>query len=613
MTAYVEALRREGPGVAAFQMHKRAETRQVEESGDPPNRPAGAPPPTAEQQAFFLQALLDSLPDQVYFKDTDSRFVAVSQHLARRFGLSDPRQVLGKTDADFFTSEHAEEALRDEREIIRTGQPLVNFEEKETLPNGIIRWVSTTKMPLRDRDGRIIGTFGLSRDITERKRMEEQLVRRTFFDPLTQLPNRGLFLSRLEQLCAEAQRRRDGAASFAVIYLNVDRFQGINESLGHEVGDELLVQIARRLQGCLRDQDTLARLGGDEFALLLEGVRDLADAQRSVDALVAELGAPFAVGRTEVVSTVSIGIALGSGAYERAEHILRDADIALHRAKAQGPGERQIFDSTMRLQAVDRLQVELELRRAIERQELLVYYQPIVDLRARRVCGFESLVRWKHPTKGLVGPDLFMPAAERAGLMEPLGALVLEEVCRQVRSWEERYPGALPLRVSVNLSASQLRSPRLFEEVRRIVEGAGVRGDSIIVELTESAVMVDRAAASRVLAQLRGLGMKLHIDDFGTGYSSLGYLHTLPVDALKIDRSFVARLGSGDSAAEIVRAIVALAQALRLEVVAEGIETREQLAALRAVGCGFAQGFLFAHPLPAEEAERALTSPPPAL
>jgi EAL domain-containing protein (putative c-di-GMP-specific phosphodiesterase class I) len=312
-----------------------------------------------------------------------------------------------------------------------------------------------------------------------------------------------------------------------------------------------------------------------------------------------------------VYVSASAGIVISDKTYERADQILRDGDIALHRAKARGPGERQVFDAEMHRQAVLRLQLDTDLRRALERRELSVHYQPIVDARARRVVGFEALVRWRHPEKGLLTPDVFIPVAEATGLIDRLGLIVLEQACRDLRRLESRRAGdPTPLRMSVNLSAAQLRSVRLCEHIRQVLEETGAPPSALIVELTESAILNDKTRARAALDQLRGLGVHIHIDDFGTGYSSLGHLHALPVDALKIDRTFVARLDTKDGSVEIVRAIMALAQALHLEAVAEGVETREQLAILRAMGCSIVQGFLFARTMPVEEAEAWLSNDP---
>ena len=557
-----------------------------------------------EQQSFFLGVLLDTIPDNIYFKDEHSRFTRVSRHMARWLGLADPIEALGKTDFDFFTSEHAEQAFRDEQDILRTGVPLVNVHEKETFPDGTVRWVSTTKMPLRDPEGRIIGTFGISRDITEYKRIAEQLERHGLYDALTNLPNRALFVNRVEHLFRRAERQVGHTLPFAVLYFDVDRFKGVNDSFGHHAGDDFLVEIARRLERSLRPGDTLARLGGDDFAILLEDLRAGTDATRVAERIQENLVAPFAVEGTEVFCSASIGIALGPGSYTQPQEMLRDANTAMYRAKANGRAGHQIFDADMHRRAVSQLRIESDLRRAIERQEFVLHYQPIVDLSTRRLTGFEALVRWKHPQRGVVPPGEFIPVAEETGLIKPLGLWVIQESCRQIREWQDR--GGPPLRISVNLSGHQLAQPDLVEQVQRTLETTGIDPRLLAVEVTESALVRDMAAAASVLAQLRALNVHVNVDDFGTGYSSLSYLQNLPVDTLKIDRSFVKTLDQTGGRSEIVRAVITLAHSLGMSVVAEGVETRGQLDALTALQCNGAQGFFFARPLPPDEAQKIL-------
>ena len=356
-------------------------------------------------EIFLLETLMDNVPDAIYFKDRESRFTRINRYAAARFGIADPAEAIGRTDFDFFTDEHAAQARRDEQEILRTGLPLVNVEEKETPAGGEVRWVSTTKLPLRDREGRIVGTFGISRDITERKKAEEQLQRRAFYDPLTELPNRALFLDRLQHLFHRS-RRALGNPLFAVLYLDLDRFKAVNDSLGHQAGDELLVGTARRLERCLRPGDTLARLGGDEFTVLLDDVRCEADATGVAERIHEELAALLKVSGYEVFTSVSVGIAMSSAGYERPDDMLRDADTAMYRAKAGGRARHQVFGGDMHQRAVSSLRLETDLRRAMERQEIVPHYQPIVDLDTGALVGFEALARWRHPTGGMLLPDL---------------------------------------------------------------------------------------------------------------------------------------------------------------------------------------------------------------
>src|SRR4029079_10189193 len=338
-------------------------------------------------EIFLLATLMDNVPDSIYFKDRHSRFTRINRYAAERFGVDDPALAVGRTDFDFFSEEHAAKALRDEQEIIRTGRPLVNVEEKETRADGDVRWISTTKLPLRDRHGKIVGTFGISRDITERKQAEEQLQHRAFYDPLTDLPNRALFIDRLQHLFHRA-RRVLGNPLFAVLYLDLDRIKSINDSLGHQAGDELLVGTARRLERCLRPGDTLARLGGDEFTVLLDNITCEADATGVADRIHEELAAPLDVRGYEMFTSVSVGIALSSVGYDRPEDMLRDADTAMYRAKAGGRARHQVFAGDMPQRAVSSLRLETDLRRALERHEIVPHYQPIVNLDDGTVVGF---------------------------------------------------------------------------------------------------------------------------------------------------------------------------------------------------------------------------------
>jgi diguanylate cyclase (GGDEF)-like protein/PAS domain S-box-containing protein len=564
-----------------------------------------------QDENFLLETLMDNVPDSIYFKDRESRFTRINHYAAARFGVASPALAVGRTDFDFFTEEHAAQAFRDEQEIIRSGQPLVNIEEKETQAGGEDRWVSTTKLPLRDREGNIVGTFGISRDITERKKVEEQLQRQAFYDPLTRLPNRALFLDRLKHLFQRG-RRALGSPLFALLYLDLDRFKSVNDSLGHQAGDELLVRAARRLERCLRPGDTLARLGGDEFTVVLDEIGCEADAIGVAERIHQELVAPIEVGGYEVFTSVSVGIALSSADYERPEDMLRDADTAMYRAKAAGRARHQVFGDDMHQRAVSSLQLETDLRRAIERREIFPHYQPIVDLETGGVVGFEALARWRHPTRGMVPPDLFIPVAEETGLVGLIGELMLAEACRQAREWQRQYPAWSDLEMSVNISARQLSQGSVPAEVERVLAATGLAPGCLMLEITESALMHNLNAGAGVIQRLHAMSVGLHLDDFGTGYSSLAYLHSFPVHALKVDRSFVNRMDSGPQQSTIVKAIVSLAHNLGMEVIAEGVETPAQAEALRALRCQRGQGFLFSKPLPAEEAGRLLAGGRPA-
>ena len=572
--------------------------------GAPPDRDA----PTAigpEDEAFLLEALMDNVPDTIYFKDRDSRFIRINRHAAVRHGLTSAALAVGLTDFDLFTEEHAAQALRDEQQIIRTGQPLVNVEEKETLPDGQIRWVSTTKMPLRDRRGDIVGTFGISRDITVRKDVEEQLQRRAFYDPLTDLPNRALFLDRLQHLLQRG-RRALGNPLFALLYLDLDRFKAINDSLGHQMGDELLIGTARRLERCLRPGDTLARLGGDEFTILLDEISCQADATGVAERIREELTAPFMLRGHEIFTSVSVGIALSSEGYDSPNEMLRDADTAMYRAKAAGHARHQVFDADMHQEAVSSLRLETDLRRALERREIVPFYQPIVDLDDGTVVGFEALARWRHPERGTLLPADFLPLAEDTGLIGAIDEWMLAAACRQARTWQRASAERANLGISVNVSGRHIADGTAPAMVERVLRSTGIDPATLTIEISESALMHDVDAGTRVLQQLRALSVGLRMDDFGAGYSSLAYLHGLPMRALKIARSFVARLDGAPQQLAIVKAIVSLAQGLGMEEAAVGIETEAQVDALRALGCRRGQGWLFSMPLPADAAGRLL-------
>jgi diguanylate cyclase (GGDEF)-like protein/PAS domain S-box-containing protein len=560
-----------------------------------------------QHENFLLETLMDTVLDSIYFKDLESRFTRINRYAASRFGVASPALAVGRTDYDFFTEEHAAQAFRDEQEIIRTGQPLVNIEEKETQAGGEDRWVSTTKLPLRDRDGNIVGTFGISRDITARKKAEEQLQRQAFYDPLTNLPNRALFVERLKHLF-QRSRRALGSPLFALLYLDLDRFKSVNDSLGHEAGDALLISAARRLERCLRPGDTLARLGGDEFTVVLDEISSAADATGVAERIHAELTAPIEVGGYEVFTSVSVGIALSSAGYQGPEEMLRDADTAMYRAKAGGRARHEVFGSDMHQRAVTSLQLETDLRRALDRHEIVPYYQPIVNLDTGEVVGFEALARWRHPTRGMVPPDLFIPVAEETGLVGTIGEWMLAESCRQARAWQRKYPSWAKLEISVNISARQLSQGGLPAEVERVLAATGLDPACLMLEITESTLMDNLNAGAGVIQRLHAMSVGLHLDDFGTGYSSLAYLNSFPVHALKVDRSFVSRMDSAPEQSAIVKAIVSLAHNLGMLVVAEGVETSAQAEALRALRCERGQGYLFSKPLPADDAERFLAS-----
>jgi diguanylate cyclase (GGDEF)-like protein/PAS domain S-box-containing protein len=447
-------------------------------------------------------------------------------------------------------------------------------------------------------------------DITDRKRAEEQLIHSALHDTLTGLPNRALFMDHLK-LAIERSRRR-AASVFAILFLDLDRFKVVNDSLGHMIGDQLLVGIARRLETHLRPGDTVARLGGDEFTILLEDIADVREAISVAERLQGELSAPFNLGGREVFTTVSIGIAPSTLGYTQPEEVLRDADTAMYRAKSAGKARYALFDKAMHSQAVDVMQLETDLRRAVERGEFVVHYQPIISLADSVISGFEALVRWQHPTRGLIGPAKFIPVAEEMGLISAIGDYVMEAACGQLRAWQEEYAWPRPLTVAVNISSQQFVHDGLVERIEETLRKTGLDARSLKLEITENLVMENIESATELMRRVRALGVQLAIDDFGTGYSSLSYLHRFPINTLKIDRSFVGRMTDNNENAEIVRTILMLARNLGMDVVAEGVETAEQVRLLRDSSCDYGQGFHFCKPVPAAEAGALLAQPPAA-
>lgn len=457
-------------------------------------------------------------------------------------------------------------------------------------------WVLSRGLAVRDATGKPTRMAGSLTDISARRRAQEQLLHDALYDALTQLPNRTLFLDHLGLSMDQARRRKN--STIAVLFMDLDRFKTINDSLGHSVGDELLVELARRLTHFLRPGDTVARLGGDEFAVLLNDVHGAGDATRVAERIQELIREKIVIGGgREVFTCASIGVALSSSGYKRPEEILRDADTAMYRAKAAGRGCYQVFDQTMHRNAVALLKLETELRRAVELKQFVMHYQPIISLEEGRIVGFEGLVRWRHPERGLVNPGRFIAVAEETGLIVPLGWWVLRQACRHAREWQQLLPSQPPLYVSVNVSGKVIMQPDMFDRVTTILEEAGLPPTSLRLEITENVIMDHGDIALRKLAQFHDVGVQFSVDDFGTGYSSLSYLQRFSYDTLKIDRSFISGMEGKGEASAIVQTIVALANMLKISVVAEGVETSVQFKRLREIGCSHAQGFWFCRPV----------------
>ena len=452
--------------------------------------------------------------------------------------------------------------------------------------------------------GQVTGAVVIFADVTERQQLETRLRRQALYDPLTNLPNRALFSDRLKH--AMGTRKRHGDHLFAVLFLDIDRFKHVNDSLGHAQGDQLLKGIASRLEACIRPGDTIARFGGDEFAVLLEPILGVADAIGVAERVQEALKVPFHLERHEVYAAASIGIAVVGVEHRQPEDILRDADTAMYSAKTAGKERYAVFDTTMHSRAVQLLQLEVDLRRAVEHRQFRVHYQPIVSLLNMRVVGFEALIRWQHPNRGLVPPAEFIPLAEEMGLILPIGHWVLREACSQLKIWQRRYPMDPPLSMSVNLSAKQFWKPGLIEQIKEVLRQTGLPPDSLRLEITESALMSNAGSITGIVDQLRKIGVQLYIDDFGTGYSSLSYLHRFTIDALKIDGSFTSRMHRNFKDREIVHTILTLAQSLGISTILEGVEKLEQLDLISNEQCQYGQGYFFSQPVDPAMAELLL-------
>jgi diguanylate cyclase (GGDEF)-like protein/PAS domain S-box-containing protein len=546
------------------------------------------------------QRLVEHSPDAIIVH-TERRIVFVNGAGIHLLGANSSAELVGKPIMNFVHTAYRESVSKRILLSLRDNMEVPFAEEKFLRLDGKEIDVEVGAVPFVYENERAVQV--VARDIRARKLIEEKLVHDAFHDALTGLPNRALFKEHL-QLAVDRAKKKDPYL-FAVLFLDLDRFKNVNDSLGHAVGDELLIGIARRLESHIRPVDRVARLGGDEFALLLDGIEDPSDATRVAERLQQEMQLPFNIRGHNVFTSASVGIAMSSTGYLGPDAVLRDADTAMYRAKALGKARYEIFDLEMHSRAVALLKLETDLRLAVERQEFIVQYQPIMRLGTNEIYGFEALVRWQHPERGLLLPSEFIPVSEETGLIVPLGRWVLREACRQVRLWQKNLRGCESLTLSVNYSGKQFMQTDVIEQIKQILEDTQFDPCLLQLEITESAVIENTKTVTEMILELRKLGIRLSMDDFGTGYSSLSYLHSFPIHTLKIDRSFISSKSDvGDN--EIVRTIIMLARNLGLDVVAEGVETREQLAYLRALDCEYAQGFFFAHPLDPSQAEITL-------
>jgi len=543
-------------------------------------------------------SVVTGVNDGIWDWDLGSGLVFYSPRWKSMLGYAE--HEVGDALDDWFTRVHPEDIdlLRMEWEAHLHGRRASFHNEYRIRDNrGNWRWMYARGVALRDDKSKPRRVAGSQTDIHERRRVEHRLAHEALHDSLTGLPNRQLLFERLSRCIKRNSRRSDYL--YAVLFFDLDRFKVVNESLGHVAGDGLLRELAERLRAGLRPGDTVARLGGDEFALILEDIRGVSDAVRVSRRVQEAVAQPFRVGEREIFTRASIGIALGKPEYEQPEDVLRDADAAMYRAKANGRDRHEVFDQAMHEAALYLLHMENDLRRAIEREEFAIHYQPIVDLDSGKVNGFEALLRWRHPERGLLHPAAFLPVAEEAGLMVGIDRWVLGRACRQLATWRDKGSDVL---VSVNLVTKQFEQPDLVAAVKTVLKESSVDPAALKIEITEDTLRED-AGILKTMQQLKHMDIHLYIDDFGAGYSSLSRLQKLPVDILKIDRSFVKDLQDSDDDREIVRTIVTLAQNLQMGVIAEGVELEAQVVELKRLGCRSAQGFLFAEPLSAPAAD----------
>ncbi len=543
---------------------------------------------TAQKHAEVRQrALLSALPDIMFRMSRDGTYLDYSD--PRRASIIPADQLIGTNLRDHgFPVEVVQEALATYERAITTGEIQIQ-EYTLAAPEG-----------LRNYESRVVRsgpeeTVSIVRDVTERKQAEARLAHDAVHDALTDLPNRVLFMERLRHALDFARRHED--YRFSVLFLDLDRFKVINDSLGHMAGDQLLIALAHRLRLCMRAGDTVARLGGDEFVILLEDTDDGAEASTTANRIQEQLKQPFSLAGHQVVIAASIGIVVDAQTYERPEDTIRDADLAMYHAKALGKAQWTRFSVEMRAQAMTRLALESDLRQVLVREELELYYQPIVALPGEQITGFEALLRWQHPTRGLVSPLEFIPIAEETGLIIPIGHWVLNQACRQLHAWQMRFPQSPPLTMNVNVSGTQFAAPDFIDQVRDILHKVGLDPHTLHMELTEGVCLDNSATAIARFKHLQRLGIQFHLDDFGTGYSTLSYLQQFPIQTIKIDRSFVNRMRDNHHNTEIVRAVIAMAHDLGMDAVAEGVETVDQLTQLKRLGCNYGQGYLFNRPI----------------
>ena len=552
-----------------------------------------------------LESILGSIEDVVWsMHPTATQFIYFNAAVAKIYGY--PISNFFEDPEFWLKVIHIEDRDRIEianRSIMTTGT--VSEEYRILRPDQEVRWVSDRRYLVYDRDGKVIRIDGIVRDITDHKRAQDQLVHDALHDSLTGLPNRNLFMDRVEQ--ALKYGNRHSQYMFAVMFIDLDRFKMVNDMHGHMIGDQFLQAISKLLGSCLRSVgDTVARLGGDEFTILIDDIQEVSEALIIADRILSKLLHPINLPTQTIFASASIGIVISNRDYVNSTDLLRDADIAMYRAKSLGKGRYILFDKEMYEQNLRAIQLDSDLHYALEREEFELYYQPIMSLASDKLAGFEALIRWHHPERGLVPPCEFIPIAEETGLIIGIGDWVINQACKQLSIWQSQFIEAKSLKMSINLTCQQIREKNLLEKLDRVLATTGIDGSTIRLEITESSMMDQGEETIAKLEQLRARNIQLSIDDFGQGYSSLSYLHRFPVNTLKIDRTFVEQMSLGGQNFEIIRTIIILAHALDMNVVAEGVETHEQMSMLKQLGCEYAQGYFFSRPIIAAAAEQMI-------
>ena len=578
--------------LAALALESTRIYRQAKEQASKQDQVSLALQESEERYALAAQGSNDGLWDW----NLDSNEIYFSPRWAETIGLVDTD--LGNHPDNWFDQVHPDDLERLKVEIslhLEGFSPHFESEYRLRHRDGTFRWMLARGLAVRDENRKAYRIAGSQTDITEQKQVEDQLRQNAFFDSLTQLPNRDLFLDRLSHAIERARRRTD--EFFAVLFLDLDHFKSVNDRLGHDIGDQLLGAVSGRLKNCVRAVDTVARLGGDEFIILLEDLESISNTTLVAQRILADLEQPFHLGDHEAFITASIGIAFSSAGYERYEDLLRDADTAMYQAKAAGKAQYSIFETKMRGQAAAILNLEKDLRAGLARQEFCLHFQPIVSLDSGRVIGFEALLRWRHPERGLLEPVDFLSAAEETGLIIPIGQWVIKQACKQMDAWGSKFPKDLPLVMSVNAAGEELAQSGYSANVERALQEFDLPGDKLVIEITERGLQQSGEAGLETLARLHHLGIQLHIDDFIATDSLVNRLPELPVNTLKIDSLLVARLDEARQEMEPVQAIIDLAHEMGMNVIAEGVESTDQLTRLKQLHCNAAQGFFFSPPV----------------